>query len=84
VIAMTSNNGEKRLGGSAGTGPNVSETIKQAIQNSTRSGHNIGGAAPRYGDQTTITLHQGEVPASDLDVGLDHNPQGRKHSPRPA
>jgi hypothetical protein len=82
---MSNNKREtSRIGGEAGTGPNVSETIKQAIQNSTRSGHNVGGAAPRYGDQTPIALHQGEVPQADLDAGLDHNPQARKHLPRPA
>jgi hypothetical protein len=87
-IAMSNNNKhprrDLRLGGEAGTGMPISDVVRVATQNSTRSDHDIGGAAPRYGDQSPITLHQGEVPASNFDAGLDHNPQARKHNPRPA
>jgi hypothetical protein len=73
-----------RLGGEAGTGMPISDVVRVAIANSTREGHQIDTRAPQFGDALPVAFHTGEVPASDLDAGLDHNPQARKHSPRPA
>jgi hypothetical protein len=60
VIAM-SNNDEKRLGGHAGDGMNVSQIIREAIKNTTRADHGIDTAAVKYGQEPVAHFHQGEI-----------------------
>jgi hypothetical protein len=57
---------EDRVGGLAGEGMPLSDVQRTAIGNTTRRGHGIDTAAPRYGDAAPITLHQGEVSQAEL------------------
>jgi hypothetical protein len=71
---------EGRIGGFAGEGgahklsPIELEAIDTANRRRAGDGHDITGAAVKYGTEPVINLHTGEIAQRDLDAGLRGHP----------